>query len=226
MAVIPVWRRKGAIFAGRESEPQRCGSGSPFWLLWTARHRWIRRADAAVPQIGAVVVEVVGRASAELYLWARWAHPIWCVLVRRAGWAVPPTHFTSTLRGHVVSGIKSCNYDSNPGDKIHKMLEHSSRIVIPDLVVVVGGGGGGILLIVKSPYDRSQVRISLISSADQMCPQLSPDEKLASEESLKLYCKPIQRYNIIQHRAAKNIACAYLLTPFTIPLSYKDALIT
>ncbi|XP_044454641.1 polycomb group protein EMF2B isoform X2 [Triticum aestivum] len=37
-----------------------------------------------------------------------------------------------------------------------------------------------------------------------MCPQLSPDEKLASEESLKLYCRPIEWYNIIQHRAAKN----------------------
>lgn len=52
----------------------------------------------------------------------------------------------------------------------------------------------------------SPVRISLTLSADQMCPQLSPDEKLASEERFKLYCKSIEWYNIIQLRAAKNVS--------------------
>ncbi|KAF0891626.1 hypothetical protein E2562_010611 [Oryza meyeriana var. granulata] len=46
-------------------------------------------------------------------------------------------------------------------------------------------------------------------SSDQMCcqqfvAQLSSDEQLNPEESLALYCKPLELYNIIQHRAIEN----------------------
>uniref|UniRef100_A0A0D9XCA9 Uncharacterized protein n=1 Tax=Leersia perrieri TaxID=77586 RepID=A0A0D9XCA9_9ORYZ len=36
--------------------------------------------------------------------------------------------------------------------------------------------------------------------------RLSPDEKLAAEESFALYCKPVELYNIIQRRSIKNPA--------------------
>ncbi|XP_047321129.1 polycomb group protein EMBRYONIC FLOWER 2-like [Impatiens glandulifera] len=48
-----------------------------------------------------------------------------------------------------------------------------------------------------------------ITSADQMCRQgcilhLSEEEEIAAEESLKLYCKPVELYNILQRRAIRN----------------------
>lgn len=58
MAVIPGWRRKGAIFAGS----QRRGSGSLASLDGEAQMDTQSRC-AAVPLIGAVVVEVVGRSN-------------------------------------------------------------------------------------------------------------------------------------------------------------------
>ncbi|CAD6219788.1 unnamed protein product [Miscanthus lutarioriparius] len=38
----------------------------------------------------------------------------------------------------------------------------------------------------------------------QLRTALSPDEKLAAERDLALYCKPVELYNIIQQRAVKN----------------------
>ncbi|XP_066390060.1 polycomb group protein EMF2B-like isoform X3 [Miscanthus floridulus] len=38
----------------------------------------------------------------------------------------------------------------------------------------------------------------------QLRTALSPDEKLAAERDLALYCKPVELYNIIQRRAVKN----------------------
>ncbi|XP_041994394.1 polycomb group protein EMBRYONIC FLOWER 2-like isoform X2 [Salvia splendens] len=44
---------------------------------------------------------------------------------------------------------------------------------------------------------------------DHMCRQdprahLSPEEQIAAEESLSIYCKPVELYNILQRRAARN----------------------
>ncbi|KAM7499499.1 hypothetical protein LguiA_023913 [Lonicera macranthoides] len=46
-------------------------------------------------------------------------------------------------------------------------------------------------------------------SADQMCRQdsrvhLSAEEEIAAEESLSIYCKPVELYNILQRRAIRN----------------------
>ncbi|XP_056158765.1 polycomb group protein EMBRYONIC FLOWER 2 isoform X2 [Syzygium oleosum] len=46
-------------------------------------------------------------------------------------------------------------------------------------------------------------------STDQMCRQdseahLSAEEELAAEESLSIYCKPVELYNILQRRAVRN----------------------
>ncbi|CAK9135101.1 unnamed protein product [Ilex paraguariensis] len=46
-------------------------------------------------------------------------------------------------------------------------------------------------------------------SADQMCRQdsrvhLSAEEEIAAEESLSIYCKPVELYNILQRRANRN----------------------
>ncbi|GAB4825889.1 hypothetical protein Ancab_008756 [Ancistrocladus abbreviatus] len=46
-------------------------------------------------------------------------------------------------------------------------------------------------------------------SADQMCRQdsrvhLSAEEEIAAEESLSVYCKPVELYNILQRRAVRN----------------------
>ncbi|CAL5364104.1 unnamed protein product [Camellia sinensis] len=46
-------------------------------------------------------------------------------------------------------------------------------------------------------------------SADQMCRQdsrvhLSAEEEVAAEESLSIYCKPVELYNILQRRAIRN----------------------
>lgn len=47
-------------------------------------------------------------------------------------------------------------------------------------------------------------------SADQMCRQdsrvhLSAEEEIAAEESLSIYCKPVELYNILQRRASRNV---------------------
>lgn len=50
---------------------------------------------------------------------------------------------------------------------------------------------------------------SYARAADQMCrhdshEHLSAEEEIAAEESLSIYCKPVELYNILQRRAAKN----------------------
>lgn len=35
--------------------------------------------------------------------------------------------------------------------------------------------------------------------------QLSQEEQNAAEESLSVYCKPVELYNILQRRAIKNV---------------------
>lgn len=34
---------------------------------------------------------------------------------------------------------------------------------------------------------------------------LSAEEELAAEESLSIYCKPVELYNILQRRAVRNV---------------------
>lgn len=34
---------------------------------------------------------------------------------------------------------------------------------------------------------------------------LSPEEQIAAEESLSIYCKPVELYNILQRRAVRNV---------------------
>lgn len=35
---------------------------------------------------------------------------------------------------------------------------------------------------------------------------LSPEEQIAAEESLSIYCKPVELYNILQRRAVRNVS--------------------
>lgn len=39
--------------------------------------------------------------------------------------------------------------------------------------------------------------------------QMTPEEALAAEESLSIYCKPVELYNIIQRRASHNVSFPY-----------------
>lgn len=41
---------------------------------------------------------------------------------------------------------------------------------------------------------------------------LSAEEELAAEDSLAIYCKPVELYNILQRRAIKNVtALIYII---------------
>lgn len=61
-------------------------------------------------------------------------------------------------------------------------------------------------------------------STDQMCHEdhprvhLSEEEKMAAEESLEAYCKPVEFYNIIQRRAIKKV----LFFILTLYLSFQE----
>lgn len=53
-------------------------------------------------------------------------------------------------------------------------------------------------------------------SADQMCRQdsrvhLSSEEEIAAEESLSIYCKPVELYNILQRRAEGNVSVCLII---------------
>ncbi|KOM34339.1 hypothetical protein LR48_Vigan02g048900 [Vigna angularis] len=43
------------------------------------------------------------------------------------------------------------------------------------------------------------------SSLHDACEHLSAEEELAAEESLSIYCKPVEFYNILQRRAMRNV---------------------
>ncbi|VAI39901.1 unnamed protein product [Triticum turgidum subsp. durum] len=55
----------------------------------------------------------------------------------------------------------------------------------------------------------------------QLRARLSPDEQLAAEESLALYCKPVELYNIIQRRAIRNPAFLQRCLHYKIHASQK-----
>lgn len=38
---------------------------------------------------------------------------------------------------------------------------------------------------------------------------LSAEDEIAAEESLSVYCKPVELYNILQRRAIKNVKYAF-----------------
>lgn len=67
--------------------------------------------------------------------------------------------------------------------------------------------------IYSSSWNRNSLcNCSYSRSADQMCRQesrvhLSAEEEIAAEESLSIYCKPVELYNIIQRRAIRNVMC-------------------
>lgn len=59
--------------------------------------------------------------------------------------------------------------------------------------------------------------------SDQMCRQeprvlLSQEEQTAAEESLSVYCKPVELYNILQRRAVRNVTFSFFLS-FTLLFS-------
>ncbi|RZB86830.1 Polycomb group protein EMBRYONIC FLOWER 2 [Glycine soja] len=45
---------------------------------------------------------------------------------------------------------------------------------------------------------------SILRSHPDACEHLSAEEELAAEESLSIYCKPVELYNILQRRAMRN----------------------
>ena len=54
-------------------------------------------------------------------------------------------------------------------------------------------------------------------STDQMCNEdprvhLSEEEKIAAEESLEAYCKPVEFYNIIQRHAIKKVCFSFYIS--------------
>ncbi|KDO57295.1 hypothetical protein CISIN_1g0443152mg, partial [Citrus sinensis] len=64
-----------------------------------------------------------------------------------------------------------------------------------------------LLIMYKIPVDLYDGRYS--RSTDQMCREdarvhLSAEEEIAAEESLSIYCKPVELYNILQRRAIRN----------------------
>ena len=69
------------------------------------------------------------------------------------------------------------------------------------------------LFIYSSSWNRNSLcNCSYSRSADQMCRQdsrvhLSAEEEIAAEESLSIYCKPVELYNILQRRAIRNVMC-------------------
>ncbi|KAI7732945.1 hypothetical protein M8C21_011425 [Ambrosia artemisiifolia] len=67
------------------------------------------------------------------------------------------------------------------------------------------------------------VKFSYSVSSDQMCrndarAHLTQEEQAAAEESLSVYCKPVELYNIIQRRAVRNVT--FLILVYTV---IKDA---
>ncbi|XP_010935944.1 polycomb group protein EMF2B isoform X3 [Elaeis guineensis] len=63
-------------------------------------------------------------------------------------------------------------------------------------------------------------------TADQMCRQqsrvhLSTEEQLAAEESLSVYCKPVELYNILQRRAIRNPSFLQRCLQYKIEAKHK-----
>lgn len=46
--------------------------------------------------------------------------------------------------------------------------------------------------------------------------RMSAEEEIAAEESLSIYCKPVELYNILQRRAIKNVAPPKIISIFAV----------
>ena len=52
---------------------------------------------------------------------------------------------------------------------------------------------------------------------------LSEEEEIAAEESLSLYCKPVELYNILQRRAIRNVMqCLSYFSPLQMELIHGE----
>ncbi|XP_028111748.1 polycomb group protein EMBRYONIC FLOWER 2-like isoform X3 [Camellia sinensis] len=73
---------------------------------------------------------------------------------------------------------------------------------------------------------NSLCNCSYTRSADQMCRQdsrvhLSVEEEVAAEESLSIYCKPVELYNILQRRAIRNPSFLQRCLQYKIQAKHK-----
>ncbi|GMP23855.1 hypothetical protein CsSME_00001312 [Camellia sinensis var. sinensis] len=73
---------------------------------------------------------------------------------------------------------------------------------------------------------NSLCNCSYTRSADQMCRQdsrvhLSAEEEVAAEESLSIYCKPVELYNILQRRAIRNPSFLQRCLQYKIQAKHK-----
>lgn len=50
---------------------------------------------------------------------------------------------------------------------------------------------------------------------------LSAEEQIAAEESLSIYCKPVELYNILQRRAVRNVSFLPCFCLFFLPLTFS-----
>lgn len=69
---------------------------------------------------------------------------------------------------------------------------------------------GEIINVIYSWNRNSVCNCSYSRTADHMCREdtcahLSLEEQIAAEESLSIYCKPVELYNILQRRAVRNV---------------------
>ncbi|XP_028111744.1 polycomb group protein EMBRYONIC FLOWER 2-like isoform X1 [Camellia sinensis] len=83
----------------------------------------------------------------------------------------------------------------------------------------------GIPLVARETTN-SLCNCSYTRSADQMCRQdsrvhLSVEEEVAAEESLSIYCKPVELYNILQRRAIRNPSFLQRCLQYKIQAKHK-----
>ncbi|CAL5366756.1 unnamed protein product [Camellia sinensis] len=83
----------------------------------------------------------------------------------------------------------------------------------------------GIPLVARETTN-SLCNCSYTRSADQMCRQdsrvhLSAEEEVAAEESLSIYCKPVELYNILQRRAIRNPSFLQRCLQYKIQAKHK-----
>ncbi|XP_058207511.1 polycomb group protein EMBRYONIC FLOWER 2 isoform X7 [Rhododendron vialii] len=83
----------------------------------------------------------------------------------------------------------------------------------------------GIPLVARETTN-SLCNCSYSRSADQMCRQesrvhLSAEEEIAAEESLSIYCKPVELYNILQRRAIRSPSFLQRCLQYKIQAKHK-----
>ena len=54
--------------------------------------------------------------------------------------------------------------------------------------------------------------------------RLSAEEEMEAEESLSIYCKPVELYNILQRRAIRNVNASQILSlSFLFSLQFSNS---